>query len=188
MTRGSMVRPAVVLFAVFTLVTGVLYPLLITGVSAVVFSDQAHGSLRRVDGNVVGSSLIGQPFSKPDVFWSRPSATGPVPYNGASSSGSNLGPTNPALLKLLTERAGALGGTGPVPVDLITASGSGLDPDVSKAAALYQVPRVAKARGLDEAALTALIDSLTRESLIGPARVNVLELNLGLSALSARRP
>src|ERR1700752_2682970 len=132
---------------VFTLITGVAYPLLVTGIAQVAFKDQANGSLIVKDGKVVGSKLIGQAFSDPKYFWTRPSATSPMPYNGASSSGSNQGPTNPALKEAVESRIKDLGAQTPVPADLVTASGSGLDPHISPAAAEYQITRIAKARG-----------------------------------------
>ena len=149
-------RIAVVVFLLLTVVTGVVYPGLVTLVAAVAFPAQASGSLVRVDGKLVGSRLIGQSFSSPRYFWGRPSATGPVPNNGAVSSGSNQGPLNPALVAAVQSRVAALraadpGNTRPVPVDLVTASGSGLDPHISVAAAEFQVPRVARERGLPEA-------------------------------------
>src|SRR4030066_617631 len=148
----SQFRPAFVSIAIFTLLTGVLYPLMITGIAQVIFPHQANGSLIVQDGQVVGSELIGQSFDDPRYFWGRPSATSPFPYNAAASSGSNLGPTNPALTEEVKARIAALKAVdptnkSPIPVDLITASGSGLHPNISSAAALYQVPRVAKARG-----------------------------------------
>ncbi len=149
-------RTAIVVFLLLTVVTGVVYPGLVTLVAAVAFPAQASGSLVRVDGKLVGSRLIGQSFSSPRYFWGRPSATGPVPNNGAVSSGSNQGPLNPALVTAVEARVAALraadpGNTRPVPVDLVTASGSGLDPQISVAAAEFQVPRVARERGLPEA-------------------------------------
>ncbi len=149
-------RMATVVFLLLTVVTGIVYPGLVTLVAAVAFPDQAGGSLVRVDGKLVGSRLIGQPFSSPRYFWGRPSATGPMPNNGAVSSGSNQGPLNPALVTAVESRVAALraadpGNTRPVPVDLVTASASGLDPQISIAAAEFQVPRVARERGLPEA-------------------------------------
>jgi potassium-transporting ATPase KdpC subunit len=170
---------------VLTLITGVLYPLAVTGIAQVAFRDQANGSLILKEDKVVGSKLIGQPFSDPKYFWSRPSATSPMPYNGASSSGSNLAPTNPALRDAVTERIFKLD-TKPVPADLVTASGSGLDPHISPAAAEYQIPRVAKARGIAEAKLKELVDEHTagrQLGVLGEPRVNVLELNLALDGL-----
>jgi len=176
---------------VFTVITGVAYPLLVTGISQVLFKDQANGSLIRKDGKVLGSRLIGQPFSDPKYFWSRPSATSPQPYNGASSSGSNQGPTNPALKEAVEGRVKALRDAGgdaskAVPVDLVTASGSGLDPHISPAAAEYQVARVAKTRSLPEEKVRELVQKHTEGrqlGILGEPSVNVLELNLALDAL-----
>jgi K+-transporting ATPase ATPase C chain len=184
-------RPALVSLAVFTLLTGVFYPLLITGIAQAFFPHQANGSLIILNGRVVGSQLIGQPFDDPRYFWGRLSATRPYPYNAAASGGSNLGPTNPALLgEVLTRiadlKAASPTNTAPIPVDLVTASGSGLDPDISLAAALYQVPRVAKARGLSAETLQALVKQYTQGrqfGILGEPRVNVLELNLALDAI-----
>jgi len=181
-------RPALILLVVLTVVTGVIYPVIVTVVAQVVFPHQANGSLIVKDGKVVGSSLIGQPFDDPKYFWGRPSATSPFSYNAASSSGSNLSPTNPALVKSVQERVDALraadpGNTAPVPVDLVTASGSGLDPHISPAAALYQVNRVAKARKLDPAVVRELVERNTEGrqlGFLGEPRVNVLALNLAL--------
>jgi K+-transporting ATPase ATPase C chain len=181
-------RPALILLAVLTVVTGVIYPVIVTVIAQVVFPHQANGSLIVKDGKVVGSALIGQPFDDPKYFWGRPSATTPFPYNAASSSGSNLSPTNPALVKSVQERVDALraadpGNTAPVPVDLVTASGSGLDPHISPAAALYQVSRVAKARKLDPAVVRDLVERHTEGrqlGFLGEPRVNVLALNLAL--------
>ena len=188
----SLFRPALALLLVFTVLLGLVYPAAITGVSRVLFPAQATGSLLRDGDRVVGSSLIGQPFDDPRYFWGRPSATGPVPYNAAASSGSNQGPLNPALADAVKGRIEALraadpGSTAPVPVDLVTASGSGLDPHISVAAALYQVPRVAKARGQSTAQLQALIAQYRegkRFGFMGEPRVNVLQLNLALDAAS----
>lgn len=189
-TEGSVLRPALVLFAVLTLVTGLLYPLLVTGVAQAVFPQLANGSLVEHKGQTVGSELIGQPFTKPENFWSRPSATGPMAYNASASSGSNLGPNHPALAEAVKTRIEALravdpGNTAPVPVDLVTASASGLDPHISLAAARYQAPRVARVRGLAPAAVNALVDQHTESTLfgfLGEPRVNVLALNLALEA------
>jgi K+-transporting ATPase ATPase C chain len=184
----AQLRPALVLLVTFTVITGVVYPLLVTGIAQALFPHQANGSLIVEDGKVVGSELIGQPFDDPKYFWSRPSATSPFPYNAAASSGSNLGPTNPALIKAVQERVDALraadpGNTAPVPVDLVTASASGLDPHISPAAALYQVRRVARARGMAEDAVQAVVERHTEGrqfGYLGEPRVNVLLLNLAL--------
>jgi len=158
----TMLRPALVLLALLTVLTGVVYPLAITGLAQVAFHEKANGSLIAVDGKVVGSKLIGQPFDDPRYFWSRPSATSPFPYNANNSSGSNLGPTNPALVDAVKARVASLraadpGNDAPVPVDLVTASGSGLDPHVSPAAAEFQAARVARVRGLALEAVRALV-------------------------------
>ena len=184
----AQLRPALVILVALTLVTGVAYPLLVTGVAQAVFPYQAQGSLISKDGKLVGSALIGQSFDDPKYFWGRPSATSPFPYNAASSSGSNLSPTNPDLVKAVQARVEALraadpGNTAPVPVDLVTASGSGLDPHISPAAALYQVSRVAKARKLDPERVRQLVAQHTEGrwlGLLGEPRVNVLALNLAL--------
>jgi K+-transporting ATPase ATPase C chain len=169
---------------VFTVLTGIAYPLVVTGLSQALFKDQANGSLIVQDGKIVGSSLIGQPFSEPRYFWGRPSATSPVPYNGAASSGSNQGPTNPALIDAVKERVSRFEAK-PVPVDLVTASGSGLDPHVSPAAAEHQVARVAKTRSLPEQKVRDLVAQHTEGrqlGILGEPRVNVLRLNLALDA------
>jgi K+-transporting ATPase ATPase C chain len=171
-----------------TAITGVIYPLAITGIAQVVYPNQANGSLILEDGRAIGSELIGQPFDDPEYFWGRLSATEPFPYNAAASSGSNLGPTNPALLEATKARVKALheadaGNTQPIPVDLVTASGSGLDPHISVAAALYQVPRVARARGVSQAQVRVLVEQYAEGRqwwLFGEPRVNVLRLNLAL--------
>ena len=180
--------PALRMLVVLSVLTGVVYPYLITGIAQLAFPRAANGSLIQADGKALGSSLIGQPFDDPKYFWSRPSATSPMPYNAGASSGSNQGPRNPALADAVKDRIKALTDADPdnktpVPVDLVTASGSGLDPDISVAAALYQVHRVAKARGVPEDKVRALVDASTRGRMfgvLGEPRVNVLELNLAL--------
>jgi len=181
-------RPALVILALMTLITGVGYPLVVTGIAQTLFRAQANGSLIVKDGKPVGSTLIGQPFDDPKYFWSRPSATSPFADNAGSSSGSNLSPTNADLVKAVQGRVDALRAADPgndasVPVDLVTASGSGLDPHISPAAALYQVPRVAKARKLDPEAVRQLVERHTEGrflGFLGEPRVNVLTLNLAL--------
>ena len=187
----TLVRPAVTLFILLSIVTGLIYPLLVTGIGQALFPEQAAGSLIERDGKLVGSTLVGQHFTDPGHFWGRPSATGPQPYNGAASGGSNQGPLNPALADAVKARIEALraadpDNTAPIPVDLVTASGSGLDPHLSPAAAEYQVARVARARGLDPEDVRALVAQHRSEpqfGLFGDARVNVLTLNLALDAL-----
>jgi K+-transporting ATPase ATPase C chain len=187
----SQLRPAIVALALLTLLTGVIYPLAVTGVAQIAFPHQANGSLIVEDGQARGSELIGQPFSDPRYFWGRLSATSPFPYNAASSSGSNKGPLNPALTDAAQARIAALQqadpqNTQPIPVDLVTASGSGLDPHISVAAALYQVPRVARARGWSEAQVRAQVDRFTEGrqfGILGERRVNVLKLNLALEGI-----
>jgi K+-transporting ATPase ATPase C chain len=182
---------AFVLFLLLTAVTGLAYPGLVTGVAQLAFRDPANGSLIVRDGKAIGSRLVGQPFSDPKYFWSRPSATGPQPYNGLASSGSNQGPTNPALADAVKERIAALRAAdpenrAPVPVDLVTASASGLDPHISPAAAEYQTARVARVRGLDAAKLRTLVTAHTEGrdlGVLGEPRVNVLQLNLALDAM-----
>lgn len=184
-------RAAASLLALFTLLTGLIYPLTITAVAQIFFPWQANGSLIEQDGILLGSALIGQPFDDLRYFWGRLSATGPVPYHAGASSGSNLGPLNPALQKIVQSRVDALhaadpGNTQPIPVDLATASGSGLDPHISIAAALYQVPRVARQRGLSEEQVRRLVDEHVESrslGIFGEPRVNVLQLNLALDSL-----
>ena len=186
-----LLRPAIVSFLLLTILTGVLYPLAVTALAQVVFPAQANGSLITRDGQTVGSALIGQPFDDPRYFWGRLSATSPYPYNAAASSGSNLGPTNPALIAEVQARVDALhaadpGNTAPIPVDLVTSSGSGLDPNISVAAANYQVARVARARGLDASVVAALVTKSTtgrQFGILGEPRVNVLQLNLALDGM-----
>ena len=189
---GRQLRSAVIFLAIFTIVTGVIYPLVVTGISQVVFHHQANGSLiESKDGKYIGSELIGQSFDKAGYFWGRPSATMPFPYNAASSSGSNYGPLNPALLDGIDNRIDALkaadpGNSRPIPVDLVTYSASGLDPHISIAAALYQVPRVARQRGLSETQVLALVKRFTQGrqlGILGEPRVNVLLLNQALDQI-----
>ena len=188
----KMLRQSVIALVALTVITGIIYPLAVTGIARGVFPHKASGSVIVQNGKAVGSSLIGQPFSDPKYFWSRPSATSPEPYNGAASSGSNLGPTNPVLLKAVQERIAALraadpGNTRPVPVDLVTASGSGLDPDISPAAAYYQAARVARTRGLTLEQVDGLIARFTSGrwlGVLGDPRVNVVQLNLVLDSLA----
>jgi K+-transporting ATPase ATPase C chain len=190
MEKGMLtqLKPAVMILAIFIILTGLIYPVVITGVAQVIFHYQANGSLIKRNGRVVGSALIGQSFDDPEYFWGRPSATTLFPYNAAASHGSNLGPTNPALVETVQKRIEDLRAddpqtTAPIPVDLVTSSGSGLDPDISVAAALYQVPRVARARGLSQAQVRLLVDQHTEGrqlGFLGEPRVNVLELNLAL--------
>ena len=184
-------KSAFLMLLLLTLLTGAVYPLLVTGIAQAVMSARANGSLIMRDGKPVGSTLIGQPFSGPKYFWSRPSATSPYAYNAAASSGSNQGPTNPALTDAVAARVKALReadpeNQAPVPVDLVTASGSGLDPQISPAAAQYQINRVAKARGVDPSRVRDLVSQYTEGrqlGFLGEPRVNVLELNLALDAL-----
>ena len=190
-------KPAIILLAIFTLITGVIYPLVVTGIAQVLFPSQANGSLIVRNGKAVGSTLIGQNFDAPKYFWGRLSDTGDFPYNSfnaatlTGSSGSNYGPMNPALLKAVQARIDALkaadpSNTAPIPVDLVTASGSGLDPDISIAAALYQISRVAKARGMSEQAVHDLVNQYTtgrQLGILGEPTVNVLLLNLALDGI-----
>jgi K+-transporting ATPase ATPase C chain len=185
-----LLRNAAMLLVLMTAITGIAYPLLVTGLAQVLFPSQANGSLIVKDGKPVGSALIGQSFTDPKYFWGRPSATSPQANNGISSGGSNLGPTNPALTDAAKQRIDALRAADPgnmaaVPVDLVTASGSGLDPEISPAAAAYQVSRVAKARGLSDAQVQALVTLATsgrQFGMLGEPRVNVLKLNLALDS------
>jgi K+-transporting ATPase ATPase C chain len=193
----SQLRPAFFMLLIFTLITGVIYPLTVTGVAQVVFPKQANGSLIVIDGKTYGSELIGQQFDDPKYFWGRLSATGAFPYNAfdaktlTGSSGSNYGPLNPALMDRVQARIDALqaadpDNTAPIPVDLVTASGSGLDPHISVAAALYQVRRVAAARGLEDAQIKTLVEKYTEGrqfGIFGEPRVNVLLLNLALDGI-----
>jgi len=187
----SQLRPALIALVALTIITGVLYPFGVTLIAQLAFPSQANGSLIVQNGNIVGSALIGQSFDDPKYFWSRPSATGPVAYNAGASSGSNLGPTNPALIEAVQARAEALraadpNNTAPIPVDLVTASASGLDPHISVAAAHYQIARVARARNLDAARVQQLVAQFTEGrtfGILGEPRVNVLQLNLALDAV-----
>ncbi|MDP9994862.1 K+-transporting ATPase ATPase C chain [Variovorax boronicumulans] len=188
--NSSILRPAIVLFALLSALTGLIYPMAVTGAAKAVFPKEAAGSLIVLDGTTVGSKLIGQNFSDPKHFWGRPSATAPQPYNASASGGANQGPLNPALTDAIKARVEALraadpGNTAPVPVDLVTASASGLDPDISPAAAHYQAGRVARVRGVPIEQINALIEKNTQGALwglLGESRVNVLALNLALDA------
>ena len=188
--NGNILRPALVLFVLLSALTGLIYPMVVTGAAKAVFPSQAAGSLIVQGGTTVGSKLIGQNFSDPKHFWGRPSATAPQPYNASASGGSNQGPLNPALTDAVKARVEALraadpGNTAPVPVDLVTASASGLDPDISPAAANYQAARVARARGVPVEQVSVLIAKNTQAplwGLLGESRVNVLALNLALDA------
>lgn len=190
----TLIRPALSLFILLTIITGLIYPLLVTGIGQALFPAQVAGSLIQRDGKLIGSRLIGQNFTDPKYFWGRPSATGPVPYNAAASSGSNLGPLNPALHEAVAGRVKALreadpGNSTPVPVDLVTTSASGLDPHISPTAAAYQATRVARVRGLPLDAVQTLIAHHTEDrqwGIFGEPRVNVLELNLALDGLKSR--
>jgi potassium-transporting ATPase KdpC subunit len=189
-----MLRPALTLFLLLSLITGLAYPLLVTGAAQATFPQQANGSLVVVDGKTVGSALIGQSFTDPKHFWGRPSATGPMSHNAGASSGSNLGARNPALVDAVKGRIDALrtadpSNTAAVPIDLVTASASGLDPHISPAAAAYQIARVARVRGLPAAEVRKLVDAHTEHpwlGFLGEARVNVLLLNLALDATTLR--
>jgi K+-transporting ATPase ATPase C chain len=188
----KLIRQCVVLFIAMTVLTGILYPLAATGLAQALFHAKANGSLLEKDGKTVGSTLIGQAFSEPRYFWGRPSATAPNPNNGASSSGSNQGPTNPALTDAVKQRIDALKQVDPsndasVPVDLVTASGSGLDPEISPAAAEYQIARVARMRNVDPAKVRELVAANTQGrqfGVLGEPRVNVLALNLALDRMA----
>lgn len=190
----NQLRPSLVMLALMTVLTGLVYPVAVTGVAQLVFPAKANGSLITRGDTLAGSTLIGQQFSDPKYFWGRLSATGPFPYNAAASSGSNYGPLNESMLEAVQGRIDALRAadpsqTGPVPVDLVTSSGSGLDSDVSPAGAAYQIDRVAKARGLDPAQVATLVATHTQGrqlGVLGEPRVNVLALNLALDALPAR--
>jgi potassium-transporting ATPase KdpC subunit len=194
MSLAGQLRPALVVLAVLTVLTGLAYPLALTGFAQVVLPRQANGSLVTIQGRVVGSSLLGQAFSDLGYFWPRPSATTPFPYNPVLGAGSNLGPTNPALLERVAAAAARLHAadptnTTPLPADLVTASASGLDPEISPAAALWQVPRVARARGISESALLQLVALHTsgrQLGFLGEPRVNVLALNLALDAMRTK--
>ena len=188
----AQLMPSLRMLVVMSALTGVIYPLVVTGIAKVAFPRAAHGSLIEADGKTLGSDLIGQPFDDPKYFWSRPSATSPQPYNGMSSSGSNQGPRNPALADAVKDRIKALrdadpGNTSAVPVDLITASGSGLDPHISVAATEYQLPRVSKARALAVEQVRRLVAENTEGrtlGVLGEPRVNVLKLNIALDRAS----
>jgi len=190
---SKLLRQSLTLLLLMTAITGVLYPLAVTGVAQLIFPRQANGSLIVKGGKPLGSALIGQSFTDPKYFWGRPSATAPNAYNGSASSGSNLGPTNPALTDAVKQRIAALRAadpenSAPVPVDLVTASASGLDPQISPAAAQYQLARVARLRGLGRAQVQALVDANTsgrQFGVLGEPRVNVLQLNLALDAAHA---
>jgi potassium-transporting ATPase KdpC subunit len=190
---SRLIRNSIMMLLLMTLICGVAYPLLVTGLAQLIFPGQANGSLIVKHGQPVGSALIGQSFTEPKYFWGRPSATSPQADNGTGSGGSNLGPTNPALTDAVKQRIAALQSAdpdnrAPVPVDLVTSSGSGLDPEISPAAAQYQLARVAKARGLSDAQLSLLVAQATsgrQLGLLGEPRVNVLQLNLALDTLPA---
>ncbi|MBP1692553.1 MAG: potassium-transporting ATPase subunit [Chloroflexi bacterium] len=187
----TQIRPAVIGLIVFTLITGVIYPGVVTGIAQIIFPRQANGSIIIFGGQARGSVLIGQLFDDPRYFWGRPSATSPLPYNAAASTGSNLGPSNPALIDAVRSRIAALKAADPgnnllIPVDLVTSSGSGLDPQISPAAAYYQVPRIARVRGLSEQSIRQLVDKYTQGrwlGILGEPSVNVLELNLALDRI-----
>ncbi len=190
----AILRPALMVFLTLSILTGVLYPLIVTGVAQLIFPVQANGSLMGREGRPIGSELIGQPFDDPKYFWGRLSATPDFPYNSASSSGSNLGPSNPALVEAVKARVEALqkadpGNPSSIPIDLVTSSGSGLDPHISPAAASYQTPRVARVRGLSEERVRYLVDQFTEPrqwGFLGETRVNVLRLNLALDGMQGQ--
>jgi K+-transporting ATPase ATPase C chain len=190
-----MIRNALMSLLLLTAVAGSIYPLVVTGIAQIGFPYRAGGSIIVKDGRPVGSVFIGQEFKSPRYFWGRPSATSPFPYNGGSSSGSNLGPNNPELIKAVQARIEALRAADPsnmqkIPVDLVTSSGSGLDPHISPAAAQYQAARVARKRGIDESKVRSLVDALTEGrqfGFLGESRVNVLQLNLALDELDKNR-
>jgi potassium-transporting ATPase KdpC subunit len=191
MTMWKQIRTSLLLLAVMTILTGVLYPLAVTGLAQVLFPRQANGSLMKINGEKSASELVGQPFSGPGYFWGRPSATVPVAYNGASSMGSNLGPSNPALKETIQKRMAMLRAADPenslpVPVDLVTASASGLDPHISPAAALYQAARVARERGIEAAKVVELVRMHIQDrqfGIFGEPIVHVLRLNMALDAM-----
>ncbi|NUP13529.1 MAG: potassium-transporting ATPase subunit KdpC [Polyangiaceae bacterium] len=195
-SRAAIWRPALVLLGLFTILCGFVYPVVVTGIAQTVFPKKANGSLIERDGKIVGSSLIGQSFTEPSYFWGRGSATGPFAYNAGSSSGSNLGPTNPALAEAVRGRIDALRAAdpdnkAPIPVDLVTASSSGLDPHISPAAAYYQVGRVARLRGLPEGSVRSLVEQHVEGralGILGERHVNVLELNLALDQMAGGAP
>ncbi|MCX6145146.1 MAG: potassium-transporting ATPase subunit KdpC [Ignavibacteriales bacterium] len=186
-------RTSIITIVLFTVLTGFIYPLLVTGIAQILFPGKANGSMLMKDGKVIGSQLIGQAFSSPKYFWSRPSATSPFAYNAGASTGSNYGPLNPALLEATAKRVKDLKdadpqNTRPLPVDLVTASGSGLDPHISVAAALYQVPRVARSRSVTEETIKSLVDRYTdgrQLGILGEPRVNVLKLNVALDEMKS---
>ena len=187
----AQLRPAIASLILFVVLTGIIYPSVVTGIAQFVFPHQANGSQIVQDGQALGSELIGQPFDDPCYFWSRPSSTSPFPYNAARSSGSNLGPENPTLKEAVQQRIAALlisdpQNSQPIPIDLVTASASGLDPHISLAAAMYQVSRVAKVRGMSEDSVRTLVYEFTERrqfGILGEPRVNVLKLNLALDGI-----
>jgi K+-transporting ATPase ATPase C chain len=187
------IRTSVILILLFMVLTGLVYPFLVTGIAQLIFPRKANGSMLTKDGKAIGSELIGQPFSSPKYFWSRPSATSPFAYNAGASSGSNFGPSNPALLEATGKRVKGLKDADPqnakaVPVDLVTASGSGLDPHISVAGALYQIPRVARSRHISEGKVQSLVDQYTEGrqlGFLGEPRVSVLKLNIALDGLDS---